>query len=214
MGGSFVTASITGLSTASATLAHAGDLLVIWVKSVSPSIHVTGIVGAGTGAIGTPVNAIQYFTVQHANNDDEIWYVPVTSAGTITLTFTWSASNSSVPCEYSTQEFQPSAPAAYSLDVAGHLEVASSSLTVQFPSLTPAGAGELYAGYNSNNTSGTYVTPTTSGYTVYSSARGDAIIFDPNVTSSAQSPITTATTGASVQSAIGVLIVATASGGG
>lgn len=84
---------------------------------------------------------------------------------------------------------------------------------MQFATLTPARAGELFVGYNSNNTYGSYTTPTTTGYTADSSSRGDAIIFDSNSTSSVQSPSTTAIGGASVQSAIGALIVATASGG-
>ena len=81
-----------GVTTANATLSHPGDLLVIWVKALFQGaltpIDVTSISGSGIGAIGTPAKAIQYYTVDHLNNDDEIWYVPVTTAGTITLTFT------------------------------------------------------------------------------------------------------------------------------
>ncbi len=109
--GSFVSTDGTGLTTASDNLVHAGDVLVIWVKSRGTPIRLTAIVGSGSGAVGTAVRAFQYFTVQHANSGDEIWFVPVTKAGTITLTFSWSSSNASSVCEYSTQEFQPSAAA-------------------------------------------------------------------------------------------------------
>src|SRR5579863_2839599 len=90
--GNFVTTGNNGITTSNANLSKAGDLLVIWVKSrftTNPQIHITTISASGTGAIGVPVNAIQYYTLDHPGNDDEIWYAPVTTAGTITLTFTW-----------------------------------------------------------------------------------------------------------------------------
>jgi uncharacterized repeat protein (TIGR02543 family) len=212
--GSFVTAGSAGLTTAQASLGQAGDLLVIWVKSrfgtSSPPIQVASISGSGTGAIGTPVLAIQHYTVDYPNNDDEIWYAPVTTAGTITLTFTWTGDNSSDYSEYSTQEFQPSTPSTYSVDTTGYYEDATASVTMQFPSLTPAGAGELYAGYDSNNTTGTYTTPTSPGYTQENSSDYDAILFDPDVSASTQSPYTTATAQPSTQVSIGALFVATA----
>ncbi len=212
--GSFITASSTGLTTASATLVNPGDVLAIWVQSQTQSTAglVTAIGSSGAGAIGTAVKAIAYTTVQHGPpfNDDEIWYAPVTAAGAVTLTFTWSGTTTGINFEYSTQEFQPSSSATYSTDLSGHLEVSASSTTVGFPSLAQAGANELYLGYNSNNTNGTYGAPTTAGYTAESGATGDAIIFDPSTASGVQAPITTATTTGSVQSAIGAMIIATA----
>ncbi|MHB1569772.1 MAG: hypothetical protein ACYC0H_11255, partial [Solirubrobacteraceae bacterium] len=166
--GSSAQASSSCVTTLSTTFVNVGDLLVIWVQSkdTAGSIHVTGIAASGTGSIGTPSAAIAYNTVDHPNNTDEIWYASVTAAGSVTLTFSWSSSTTSVACEYAAQEFQPSAPATYSLDKATSLEVGTSSTTIQFPSLTPANSGEVYAGYNSNNTSGIYGSPTTAGYTV------------------------------------------------
>jgi uncharacterized repeat protein (TIGR02543 family) len=196
---------------------NAGDLLVIWVQATSETDtgHVTGITYSGTGAIGTAENAIQYVTGSgHPGNEDEIWYAPVTRAGAIALTFTWSGTGTaSSDIEYSTQEFLPSASSSYSVDTTGYLADIASSTTVTFPSLTPTGgaAGELYAGYNSNSTSGSYGSAT-SGYTVESGGTGDAVIFDPDTTSSAQSPTAVASANASGlgQSAIGALIIATA----
>jgi uncharacterized repeat protein (TIGR02543 family) len=209
--GAFATVGATGITTANASLLQAGDLFVIWVKSRftgNPQIQVLNITTSGTGHIGTPVNASQYYTVDHPNNDDEIWFAPVTSAGTITLTFIWSGSSSSDFNEYSTQEFQPSTPSTYSRDTTGHFESNTSTVTMQFPSLTTSGSGELYAGYNSNNSTGGYTTPTTTGYVRKISPDNDAIIFDPNV-SGPQSPLTTAAFASSSQSSIGALIVAT-----
>jgi hypothetical protein len=202
------------LTTAKVSLGKSGDLLVIWVKARFSTtlipIQVASISASGTGAIGTPVLAIQHYTVDHPNNDDEIWFAPITTAGSITLTFTWTGSISSDYLEYSTQEFQPSAPSTYSLDTGGYFEGATASLTMQFPSLTPAGAGELYAGYDSNNTSGTYTSPITPGYTQDYSSNFDAILFDPDVSALTQSPYTTANANPSAQSSVGALIVATA----
>ncbi|MGD0055952.1 MAG: hypothetical protein ABSC34_11030, partial [Acidimicrobiales bacterium] len=130
--GSFVTNGSAGLTTANVTLANAGDLLVIWVKGrylTNPAIHVTGIGTSGSGSISAPVNAVQYYTVDHSGNDDEIWYASVTTAGAITLTFTWSGSNSSDYSEYSTQEFQPSSPSTYSVDTTGHYENSADTTT-------------------------------------------------------------------------------------
>ena len=215
--GSFVTSpsngTTNGLTTANATLHHAGDLLVIWVKSrfnVAGQIQITGIAASGAGAIGTPVKAIQYFTVDHPNNDDEIWYVPVVTTGATTLTFTWSGSTSPSDFdEYSTQEFEPSTASTYSVEGTNTYESNSSSSTMTFPTLTPVGANELYAGYNSNNSTGMYTTPTSSGYSANASADNDAIIFGPQVSTLTQSPYTTMTIAASAQSSIGALIVAT-----
>jgi uncharacterized repeat protein (TIGR02543 family) len=213
--GTFVSASGTGLATASATLVNTDDLLVIWVQAQTESTagQVTGITYSGAGAIGTAVNAIQYATGSgHPGNEDEIWYAPVTTVGAITLHFTWSGTTSS-EFEYSTQEFQPSVSSSYSVDSTGNLPDIASSTTVAFPTLTPTDADELYAGYNSNSTSGSYGSAT-SGYTVESGGvagvSGDAVIFDPNTTSLAQSPTAVATGGASTQSAIGALIFASA----
>jgi hypothetical protein len=80
---------------------------------------------------------------------------------------------------------------------------------MQFPSLTPIGASELYAGYNSNGTSGVYTTPITTGYTQEVTSDFDVILVDPDVSASPQSPSTTATSQPSTQSSIGALIVAT-----
>ena len=219
--GSFATtpASSTGLTTANATLVNPGDVLAIWVqaRAAVTAGHVTGITAtSGPGAIGTAVKAIAYTTVDHGPpyNDDEIWYAPVTTAGAVTLTFAWSGTTSGVNFEYSTQEFQPSSTATYTTDAgATSLEVSAASGTVDFPSVTPTGAGELYLGYNSNNTSGAYTSPTTSGYTPESGGTGDAIIFNGDAGSGAQAPSTTATSGTSPQSAIGAMIIATATTG-
>jgi uncharacterized repeat protein (TIGR02543 family) len=217
--GSFTTNSSSGLTIASASLKYPGDVLAIWVQSQNQTPgNVTGITAtSGPGAIGTAVKAIAYTTVQHANNDDEIWYAPVTTAGAVTLTFAWSGTAAGNSIEYSTQEFQPSSTSTYATDIpaTGSLEVSSPSATVTFPSLTPAGADELYLGYNSNNTNGVYGAPTTSGYTPESGNTGDAIIFNADAGSGAQAPSTTATdsSSGSTQSAIGAMIIATAATG-
>jgi hypothetical protein len=212
--GAFVTNGGSGLTTASATLENAGDVLAIWVQATTASAagHVTSITPSGAGVIGTALKALNYTTVQHGPpfNDDEIWYAPVTTAGAVTLTFAWSGSAAGSNIEYSTQEFQPSSAATYSIDTTNTLEVSSASTTINFPSITPAGANELYLGYNSNNTSGVYGVPTTSGYTPESGFTGDAIIFNGDAGSGAQSPTTTASGGPTVQSAIGAMIIATA----
>jgi uncharacterized repeat protein (TIGR02543 family) len=217
--GSFTTNSSSGLTIASASLKYPGDVLAIWVQSQNQTPgNVTGITAtSGPGAIGTAVKAIAYTTVQHANNDDEIWYAPVTTAGAVTLTFAWSGTAAGNSIEYSTQEFQPSSTSTYATDIpaTGSHEVSVSSATVTFPSLTPAGADELYLGYNSNNTNGVYGAPTTSGYTPESGNTGDAIIFNADAGSGAQAPSTTATdsSSGSTQSAIGAMIIATAATG-
>ena len=208
---SFVTTGNYGLTTTNISLANAGDLLVIWVKArfLTPytPIKIANFSSSGTGAIGTPVMAIQHYTMQHPNNDDEIWYAPITTAGSITVNFTWSAP-SSYYLEYSTQEFQPSTPSIFSTDTMSYLETTVASSTVQFPSLPPAGAGELYAGYDSNSMGTTYTSPMPTGYTVSPTADYDAIIVNPDVSSSPQQPSATGAT-ASSQSSIAALVVAT-----
>ena len=215
--GSFASTTGTPLTTVSPTLANAGDVLVIWTEDTNvgtpgtpPGAHVTAIAKAsGTGAIGTPVETIDRVGIQ-IPSDFEIWYVPVTAAGSIVLNVTWSRTlTASDEIEYSTQEFQPASPATYSTGPAGASETTPASTTLTYPTLT-ATAGELYAGFNifvaANNTP---PTGTTTGYAAEVAAMYDVILINPGTSAGSQSPTTTTdSANSSIQSAIAALISA------
>jgi Listeria-Bacteroides repeat domain (List_Bact_rpt) len=210
--GTFTSSAFAEFTQSTTTLEHAGDVLVIWIEEdpTTPpaSIHVTAIAAdpTSTGAIGTPVEAIDHIGT-NVGSDIEIWYAPVTVTGAIELDYTWSAAVTTVPTDreqYSTEEFQPASPATYSTGATGSAEFAAST-TVGFPTLTST-AGELYAGSDVNfATDGNMPTGTTAGYTAEVEALNDLLIYDSDTAAGAQSPSTTADY-SNAQSAVGALI--------
>ncbi len=212
----YTSASATNKTQATATLVNAGDVLVIWIENnvpgggSAPGSTVSGITKAsGTGAIGTAVPAIAH-TGTNIPNDFEIWYAPVTTAGTITLNFAWTGNAITTDeIEYTTQEFQPASPASYSLGLTGTSETSPQSTTLTYPTLV-ATAGQLYAGFNILFApDGNAPTGTTTGYTAEVAATNDVMIINPDTTAASQSPVTTVDNAdISVQSAIAALISA------
>jgi hypothetical protein len=110
----------------------------------------------------------------------------VTATGPSTITVSFSASVASTNVELVAQEFATSlgSSTVWSADTAGG-QSNSSSTTVAFPSLTPTGSSELYAGYADVATVGQ--AGTTGGYAYYPSVNGNLYIDSPNV-SAASAP--------------------------
>jgi RHS repeat-associated protein len=182
-----------------------GDVLEVFAQSGTPSLTVTSISGGG---VSTWTKEAQF--AGSFGGDTEIWYGNVTTAGSSTITFSWSGSIASHYEEYGVQEFTAGlgANTVWTVDKTGSGN-GSSSTSVPFPSLTPSGSSELYFAY-----AGVYNTATggtTSGFTFTVTAEGNLTTYDTNV-SSAASPIGTQTP-AGVSSAVAALLTASSSTG-
>ena len=106
------------------------------------------------------------------------------------------------------QEYSAGSGATWSTGANG--STSSSTSTVTFPSLTPAGVGELYLGFA--QVDGTGEAGTTSGFSyTITSAEGSVLCWDTNV-SATTSP--TATQTATGSDSVGALFAASGGGGG
>jgi hypothetical protein len=98
----------------------------------------------------------------------------VTSTSPATVTITWSGTDP-VPHESVTGQEYSSTAGSWALDVQAHLD---SSGTNTWPSLTPAGNGELYFGYAVND--GAASNGSTSGYVYQSDADQNGLAYNLN----------------------------------
>ena len=172
--GSFTGNFGKGLSTLAVSPQNVGDVLVVFGQRVSGTL--TSVSGGG---VTTWAKGVQF--AGSVGADEEIWYGKVTSTGSSTVTFTWSASVTGHTEEYGAQEFTAGlgASTVWALDKTGTINGASSTST-PFPSLTPSGSGELYFGYS---VPGNVATGgATAGFTYDVTSEGNLVTFDTNVT--------------------------------
>ena len=189
----------TGLTTLSVTTQTVGDVLVVCAEVDSATPTVSSISGGG---VTTWTRGVQF--AGSGTSEEEIWFGPVTTTGTSTVSFTWTSPVTSDTTEYSAQEFSAGlgTSTAWALDTAGTLDNASST-TIAFPAATPAGSGELYFGYTVAGT--TASNGSTPGFTYTATASGNITAYDPDV-SGAVSPSATQTP-AGTSSSVAVLLI-------
>jgi hypothetical protein len=190
----------SAITTLAVTPQNLGDVLVVFAQVGSTTPKVSSIAGGG---VATWTKGQQF--AGSVGADEEIWFGKVTTTGASTITFTWSSSITGHTAEYGAQEFSAGlgASTVWALDKSGTLNNASST-AVSFPSLTPAGSGELYFGYAVP--ANTASAGTTSGFSYATTAEANVTTSDTNVSgavtpAAAQSP-------AGISSAIGVLLSA------
>lgn len=131
--GDLIMAEVINVSNATSTCTALSSTNVTWTASTT----LTGSTNANTAAI---------------------FFGKVTSTSTATVTLTWS-STTPTTIRIAAQEFS-STVGSWALDTSGHLDGAGTNV---WPSLTPAGSGELYWGFALD--SGSATAGTTSGYT-------------------------------------------------
>jgi hypothetical protein len=183
--GGWTQVAATGNTTLSVNPQTVGDLMVVYAKVPNTSISLTSVSGGG---VSTWTKGVQFFATA-VTEDMEIWFGKITTPGPSTITFTWSASVSSLITECGAQEFTAGfgSSTVWALDTSGTINNTSSS-TVSFPPLTPANTGELYVGYcwaQNNSAAGS-----TAGFTYTLTPNVNINTYDPNV-SSAVSPTAT-----------------------
>ena len=200
--GSFTSKSGTAITTLAVSPQTVGDVLVVFAKVDTTGHTVTSISGGG---VTTWTKGVQFMGSD--GTDSEIWFGKVTTAGSSTITFTWSSSISGVATEYGAQEFTAGlgASTVWALDKSG-TDNGASSTTVPLPGLTPAGSGELYFAYS--EVANTASAGTTAGFTYDPTAAGNVVAFDSTV-SAAVAP-TAKQSPAGVSSGVAVLLTASA----
>lgn len=120
----------------------------------------------------------------------ELWRGKVVLVGTGTPVITWSgASNTSyIECDALMFTAGLGANTVWTVDgTAGGVQKSTASTTLQYPSITPSGAGRAYFG-KSVIASGTASAGTTTGYSYGNDASSDQACWNPSCTSAAQAP--------------------------
>ena len=185
--GSTVSQTGTGITTLNGVNPqHVGDLMVAVDEQNDNTLTATSVSGGG---VTTWTRAIQYVGINEPR-EYEIWYGVVTSTGSSPIMFTLSGSNAGFVAEYEAQEFTAGlgSGTTWSLDTTGHQENASST-TVTYPSLTPAGAGELYYGFA--DMPSTPAAGSTAGFTYFTTADSNQIAYNPDAGSGSVQPTST-----------------------
>ncbi len=140
--GSLASNAGNGVTTLSVDPSHVGDALLAVVKVSSATTTVSSLSGGGA----TGWSKLESYA--DGSHDNEIRLGTVTTTGSATLTATFSASVSGVDVDFNAQEFTAGlgSGTTWSKDT-GSGQSNSAGSTFDFPSLTPAGTGELYFGY-------------------------------------------------------------------
>jgi RHS repeat-associated protein len=200
--GSLQQAEGTGISTLSVSPVNVGDALVLAAKVKDVSVTIYSVSGGGA--------TWQKLTNAGSNPDIELWLGTVTTAGSSTITVSYSGSVTSDAIELDAQEYTngTGSSTTWTKDVVGSSNNTSSSTTVTFPTLTPSASHELYVGFARVPNTG--LAGSTSGFTYdVTEPNANLYIYNPNV-SSAVSP-TGAETPAGTSIAVGALIAASGS---
>ncbi len=196
--GTLTSSTGSGVTTLAVTPQTVGDVQVVFAEVGTTGHTVSSVSGGG---VATWTKGVQFTGT--GGVDTEIWFGKVTTTGASTVTFTWSSSIAGFDAEYGAQEFSAGlgANAVWALDKSGTSNGASST-TVPFPTLAPAGTGELYFGYAEVANSAS--NGTTSGFTFQVTTNGNDTAYDTNVSGSVAPTATQSPAG--VSTAVGVLL--------
>jgi hypothetical protein len=195
--GSFVNDDVTtGQTSFSVTTVNVGDLILFCCSLLSTSITVTGV--SGGGANGTGWQQIQS-PVANSPTTNDMWWATVGSTGAQTITVTFSTTIGTTECGRAAWQFTAGlgASTTWTVDTANSFSQTTASTTVTYPTLVPAGSGELYTGVSTPNGFG--AAGSTSGYTYKTTSFGEVVLWNLSVTGS-QSPTATQSSSASASS--------------
>jgi hypothetical protein len=187
-----------------ASVGNVGDAVLVTTHIASATVHITAVASAAPAGAATFTHLGG--TVSGAHSVD-LWLGVITSAPLNQLNFTGSAAITSTVNTYTVQTISAGGQGTtWAADGSmGTSTNAVASTTITYPSLTPAGAQELYFGYGISGSALT--TGATAGYTVHTDTPVNAVLWDTNV-SGAQSPTSTQTSSAT-SVGVGCLISAT-----
>jgi hypothetical protein len=165
-----------GSSSVSLSPAGIGHLILMEVITLGGSAVPSSV--SGGGATWTQLRSV----AGSVNSGDgaAVFAGQVTATGSHAATLTFSGTPSDIAV--TGREFS-STVGSWALDTSGTLDLGSG--TVDFPSLAPAGSGELYFGFMGGNA----VTGSTSGYTYFLDADSWGMCFNAACGSGAQQPV-------------------------
>jgi hypothetical protein len=138
----------------------------------------------------------------------DIWWGVVTQTGASQINFNWSPAITGHNAEYEVQEFSTGAGAStvWGLDKFGHAETNPASTAVDYPSLAPAAAGELYYGF-ADMPSGSPINGSDPGFIYKPTVDGNMVAYNPDVGVGAVSP-TSSQPATHLSSSVGALFSA------
>ena len=161
----------TSITTLADSPASIGNLLTVYSHSTN-NVSISGVSGGGV----TNWSKVTSNVGGAGQGNNEMWRGQVTTAGSGTITITYSGAAG--VNEIVAQEFTiGSSGGTWAIDTSGTL--AGSSATINYPSLTPAHSSELYAGYAwSQNTMSSGSTP---GFTYTATSGGKRTVYNTSV---------------------------------
>jgi hypothetical protein len=165
----------TSITTLADAPASNGNLIVLYSHATN-GVTISNITGGGV-TNWTKVTSNSASGTGQGNN--EMWRGVVTSAGsgTITVTYSGAAGNN----EIVGQEFTiGSTGGTWAVDTSGTAINAGAQTTINYPSLTAASSSELYAGYAWSQNA--MSAGTTTGFTYASTVGGKFLAYNTNVT--------------------------------
>ncbi|MGD0056055.1 MAG: InlB B-repeat-containing protein, partial [Acidimicrobiales bacterium] len=193
------------------TTVTAGDLLIFQSQIHSQAITVSSVATSGAGATTGWTLAQRYVDTTNGVITEEIWWATVTTAGSTTITATYSGSIASLTPELVVDSYHPNVAAGGWAVVAGGGAAAASSAAINFPSLNSGtAAAELYWGYAEST--GTAVVGSTVGYTYHvTSPAGNLVTDNPALgASAANAPTASEPSGSNTTSIAAIFVDNTA----
>lgn len=200
--GSPTTTNGTAITTQSFTSTTAGNLIVFGTLITNSSRTVTAVSGHGAvWTLGTRLSAAAVGVTI------ELWIGEVVTPGTSNITVTWSASVAGVFVAFDSLAFDAGlgANTVWAVDKSGGQDNASAT-TCAFPTLVPAGTGELYVGLGFGDAAALNASGGTAGYTMTLDVSDNLYIYNPSISAST-SPVSGTTT-AQTSHSIALLISA------
>lgn len=209
--GTLKSAAANGTTTLAVSPVNRGDCWLMAVFYNSSTVSTTGVTGGGVAAGGWSRVAPRTLN-SHGDGEFEIWLGEATTTGSSTITVAFSGSVAAVFVELAAQEFNSGlgenvswtgSQTTWALDKTGFRNNASSTV-IAFPTLVPAGAGELYFGYMLTTTG--VSAGATSGYTYALDSNGNQCCWNPNI--SASTSPTSSQSPAGISAGTAVLVTA------
>ncbi|MCU1593354.1 MAG: hypothetical protein JWO12_746 [Frankiales bacterium] len=185
-----------------------GHVLTLAVETKFPGTTSFTAAGVTGGGVSTWRRAAAFLT-RDGSHGQELWWGPVTTAGSSTVTVTYTAGStqgtSSSATSLDIQEFASTAGAAtvWTLDRSGQIDTGVAATTLPYPTLSPSSTSELYVGYLALPGYASY--GSTPGVVYQTDARGNQTTYATTV-SSTITP--TATASSQTYAAIAMLLQA------
>jgi len=164
--GSLAKATGANLRTLSVSPTATGDVLILWVVSPGAFQATSAVSGGGVTTWHAGAKALDGTNGGVA----EVWWGVVTTTGAATITIT-NATGAGITFNLGSLQFTAGAGYVWSQDgVGGTYNAGATAASGTYPSLTPAGSGELFAGCGVML--GGTVGGSTAGYTYFNGSGG------------------------------------------